>query len=242
MRVLLLAAHPDDLALSIGGLLARLTGRAAISAVTVFGQSAWVRPGFDPADQSITELRRAEEMRFFAMAGIRGRILALADAGLRGYSEVSEIGPDPHRRRTAAVVARTVEPFAKDFRPMVTFAPAAIGRHVDHVAVRDAALRLRPRCGALVLYEDLPYARPRSGYHPPVSCRGLRTSHRAHAICISPVRKRQFLAIYRSQLEARDERAVGRHAFHRRTCAGPAERIFVPRDRRVARLLQLLGK
>jgi len=41
----------------------------------------------------------------------------------------------------------------------VLVAPAGIGRHPDHVAVRDAALALADRAGTgLWLYADLPYA------------------------------------------------------------------------------------
>ena len=242
MRILCLAPHPDDLALSIGGILARLADRAAVSAVTVFGRCGWARPGFDLAGRSITAVRHAEELRFFAAAGVVGRILALPDAALRGYSDVSEVRSDPQRAGTTAAVMAELAQVAREALPLVTFAPAAIGGHVDHVAVRDAAIRLRSLCGTLVFYEDLPYAA-----RPPAVSRleSLRDvlggTYSARPVRISLTRKRRFLALYPSQLSDHDIRVISRHACHRGACHGPVERIFVRCAARSARLLDLLA-
>lgn len=227
MRVLCISAHPDDLALSIGGLLVRFVRKAAVSAVTVFGQTGWALRDFDLAGRSIAAVRRAEEESFFEAAGIAGQILAFPDAAVRGHSDVSELRPDPHRAHMTALVVAELVRIAREVRPLLTLAPAAIGNHVDHVAVRDAAIRLRSLCGTLVFYEDLPYAIGRLVAPPPPALRAtLGGAVLPRTVCISPPHKRRLLALYASQLTEYDMHAVNRHAGLRGGSCGPAERIF----------------
>jgi LmbE family N-acetylglucosaminyl deacetylase len=106
------------------------------------------------------EARRAEDERAAALLGCRHVCLDLFDAvdrpEVRGRLDVfSPFGP-PHLGITSEVVARLawhIQP------PAVLRAPLAVGGHIDHHIVHEAA---RAFCYqqrlALAYYEDLPYS------------------------------------------------------------------------------------
>ena len=88
--------------------------------------------------------RLAEDRDALAAAGRPGRTLDLLDAQYRDEPP-------------------TLDAMLDELRPhvpdgCVVYAPAALGLHVDHVLVRDAAHRLWTRGHELVLYADMPYA------------------------------------------------------------------------------------
>lgn len=125
-------------------------------------------------------------------------------------------------------------------RPDVVLAPAAIGGHVDHLAVREAALTLRRRGIAVVLYEDLPYA-----CHPLVARRALEKRlagfEPVHMFIAQQLAgKRSALALYRSQLTRADTARVSNLA-RERGGSFPAERIFVPRGKALGLIRLLRG-
>jgi LmbE family N-acetylglucosaminyl deacetylase len=98
------------------------------------------------ATDSATRMREreAEDGEALATAGARARDLRLLD---HQYRSTSIAAAD-----LAAALERVLDADA------VLYAPAAIDGHPDHVAVRDAAVRLATSGRPLVLYADLPHA------------------------------------------------------------------------------------
>jgi LmbE family N-acetylglucosaminyl deacetylase len=162
VRILLLSPHPDDIAWSLGGTVARLreTG-AALSVLTFFGHTRYAPGSAVHGTAAATLVRGVEEDAWASRTGVRLDRGDLPDASLRGYTDETEMGPQPEPDIVRAVVERLRVAVAS-IRPHLTFAPLAIGGHVDHRAVR-LAVSATGRASGLLWYEDLPYA---SGAEP----------------------------------------------------------------------------
>jgi LmbE family N-acetylglucosaminyl deacetylase len=157
-RIALLSPHPDDIAYSCGGLVARRPAGVELHMLTVFGKSKWaVKRALRRRPPELTTAQRlAEDRAYCDAAGIHYTALELPDAGLAGFDDVTELRPcsdDARRAPAAAAIAA----WCARLRPDHILAPAAIGGHVDHVIVRDAA-RALATSAAIAFYEDLPYA------------------------------------------------------------------------------------
>ena len=93
-------------------------------------------------------------------AGCRMQDLDWTDAPVRLGVALEQVlaGPlPPEQQRTEAGRLAQELRGALTSEAALVFAPLALGGHVDHTLVRDAALLAVP-CERLALYEDLPYA------------------------------------------------------------------------------------
>jgi len=182
MSHLFVSPHPDDVALSCGGLVARLQESGeAVAIATIFGgagSQAELTPyqrealGFGRRPGPLTPAgvmaeRALEDAAYAAAAGARLIRAGLPDAVFRGYE-----GDNP-----PTLVPRPNDPpphawlrAAHDrLRPAVAYLPLSVGGHVDHRLVHRAGIMalggVRPSGGSspdlscdLVFYEDLPYS------------------------------------------------------------------------------------
>jgi LmbE family N-acetylglucosaminyl deacetylase len=177
---LFLSPHSDDVALSCGGLVARLRARHEHVVIATFyggaGSLAQLTPyqrealGFgerrvtlSPTD--VMEERAREDRAYAAALDARVVGVGLPDAVFRGYEgEAALMGEarsdDPAPASAMAELLHTV-------KPEVAYVPLSIGGHVDHRQVFHAgASELGGgRAGSfssltcrLVFYEDFPYA------------------------------------------------------------------------------------
>lgn len=157
MRALLLSPHPDDIAWSLGAIVARL--RAAdveLHTATFFGRSRYAPGHATHGREEASMVRRAEEQAWAAAAGVRLRSFELPDASLRGYDDETEMGPTPEPE-IVREVARRLSATLDELRPALLFAPVAAGGHVDHAAVRLAVFEVRTDA-EVFWFADLPYA------------------------------------------------------------------------------------
>jgi LmbE family N-acetylglucosaminyl deacetylase len=184
MTNVFLSPHPDDAALSCGGLIALLRDRGQpVTIVSVFsgsGSSDRLTPyqrlalGFgeeatagevhdtaEPTPQSIRNVRRAEDEAFARFAGATIEFLDLPDAVFRGYEGDVQLMAPPRTDDPAPV-----EPLRRilaTLDPTRLYGPLSIGGHVDHRQVRRALASLLAEPGSPYLvrtlfYEDFPYA------------------------------------------------------------------------------------
>lgn len=228
-RLLALAPHADDVALSIGGLLRLLEPGPRLTLATVFTRSI-AAPGL-PRDTRtaghVSAVRAAEDAEYCRTIRAQRVTLDLDECGLRGYPRDAWIG---HVDRTDSAVdevrsrlGRVVE----DANPSVILAPLGVGDHVDHILVREALSSLS-LTSLILLYEDLPYAGELQLSRvklPLPHADGLVPA----TIDISSVLalKLADLALYPSQLTARDFHAVETHAQHVAYRGGRAERLWM---------------
>ena len=166
--VLLVSPHPDDLAWSLGGTVARLAAaEVPLSAVTLFTRTTYAPGSPAHGDAGAASLVRAEEdARWAALTGVALERFDLPDASLRGYTDDTEMGAPPAPAIVAEVAARLSAAVAA-VCPQWILVPLAVGGHVDHAAVRQA-VALLPGVPDVLWYEDLPYA---------AGCAGEFTAH-----------------------------------------------------------------
>lgn len=126
-----LQPHPDDCALSIGGLLARVAN--PLQMITVYSEAATPAESVD---------RKAEDRRFTEAIGATWHSL--------GHDQRTSLSAPPASDEVDALVtelAGRLDPGG------LLLAPAGVARHVDHLAVHDAARRL----GAAAFWEDVAF-------------------------------------------------------------------------------------
>lgn len=181
-----LSPHFDDIALSCGGMAARLSRRGArCFAVTIFAAPApedtplspfahalhneWERAAGQDM-RAINEVRRDEERDALRLLGLDPAWLDFPDAPYRRSQNgrhlytsdeglFGKVAPE-EQRRLAPLIAGEIRRVAHETGvrgPVRVFAPLGVGNHVDHQLVFSAARLLPPRYGVL-FYEDYPYA------------------------------------------------------------------------------------
>ena len=181
-----LSPHFDDIALSCGGMAARLAkvGARCIG-LTVFAAPSREGDALSPFAQEqhlmwesgvgqgiagINEVRREEERQALKLLGLHPVWLDFQDApyrrGIAGehlynsnedlFGRVAQEERDILVPRIAGEIRRVASEAGARGRVRV-FAPLGLGNHVDHQLVFWAARHLGPRYGVL-FYEDFPYA------------------------------------------------------------------------------------
>jgi LmbE family N-acetylglucosaminyl deacetylase len=157
-RILLLSPHADDIAYSVGGIVALLCTRAEIQLMTVFGRSGWTcsLEHSQISVDAVSALRESEDRAYCERRGIDYASFSYSDSLAMGYDEAMELTIAPnHDPRTAEIVEH-IGDFVARHAPRVVLAPCGVGGHVDHRIVRTAAQALREV--DVFLYEDIPYS------------------------------------------------------------------------------------
>jgi LmbE family N-acetylglucosaminyl deacetylase len=168
--------HPDDVALSCGGLIASLRARGEdVTIVTVHG-GAGSEPeltpyqtealGFDdgrpvPTPEEAMGFRRAEDEAFGRFVDATMVQLLRPDGVFRGYTDDDMLGATPLPDDEPPV-----EPLRQALaaaEPERLYLPLAIGGHVDHQQTRRAGIALVAEPGSPYrsrtwFFEDFPYA------------------------------------------------------------------------------------
>ena len=157
-RILLLSPHADDVAYSIGGIVANLSLRADILLVRIFGRSGWALASNlrEASVDVISAVREQEDRAYCERRRIDYSILYCPDSFVMGYDEATELSVVPDDDpRTADVVTLIGDTVAR-LVPDVVVAPCGLGGHVDHRIVRTAADALHQ--ADIFYYEDIPYS------------------------------------------------------------------------------------
>jgi LmbE family N-acetylglucosaminyl deacetylase len=132
--IIALEPHHDDVVLSISGTL--LATRRPARVVTVFTDTESARPEVAASAKSgqltISALREQESAAALSVIAVERRTLGLADAR------------PPYEARTSGFTTRLAEMISVAIDGWVgeLFAPAAVTRHPDHLAVHEAARML----------------------------------------------------------------------------------------------------
>jgi LmbE family N-acetylglucosaminyl deacetylase len=153
-RPLVLAPHPDDASLWLGG----LAQRVPLAWLTVFSRCCWtIVEGSRPERTDAVSRRRArEDSRAAAALGVQllpG--LGFREAPLRGYPKVLL----PDKRGTAdpviGPVTTRIQHVIRRARVPLVLAPLGAGGHIDHRIVAEAARRAAAATATpIAFYED----------------------------------------------------------------------------------------
>jgi LmbE family N-acetylglucosaminyl deacetylase len=166
--------HYDDIALSCGGLAARVAAYGARSRVAVvFGQepaagqllsgfAQAMHAGWGLAAAEVIASRRAEEAAAARVLGVETELLPFRDSIYRGdrYTNDDDLFGQPVADETGLpgeIVASLGLPDRPD-RSVRFYVPLGVGGHVDHRHATTAGVLLARRGWDVWFYEDLPYA------------------------------------------------------------------------------------
>lgn len=237
--VLYLAPHCDDAAFSSAGLLHACASRGLeIRIVTCFSRSAHARNGIGSDPAVVTAAREDEDRRF--VATLPGRVhvrwLGLDDAPLRpahrGKHPCKETSMTAHDEALREQLEHALA--AELAEASCVFAPLGLGRHIDHLIVRDLAAGLaRSARARVILWEDLPYA---GRVEPDALAREIETTLEELGLPLRPTRlhdpqlearKQAALACYPTQVIDVHRNGVLRHMQRLARAGIPAERLWL---------------
>ena len=173
-RHLFLSPHYDDVALSAGATVSLLAQHGASpDTLVVFGSEPdpsqpltafahTMHEGWGLAAGEVVASRQAEEAAAAAILGTRTIVLPFRDAIYRGdlYRSDDDLfaHPAPEEATLAAAIVEALPLTASSRAATRIYAPLAIGRHVDHQIVFQAATDLATQDWDVWFYEDIPYA------------------------------------------------------------------------------------
>ncbi|WP_306215185.1 PIG-L deacetylase family protein [Actinoplanes sp. RD1] len=211
--VLVVSPHLDDAVLSCGAFLTAAAPRCPVTVATVF-TTAGPPPhtlaarrflaGNDA--QALYAERRREDREVLSGLGCRVVHLGFPDALFRRRRSRLVLPELTHRYPTYRYdiargrVARGDRPLVDDIVAAlpadggVVLCPLGVGRHVDHLLARAAAMRLP---GHLVHYSDFPYDRT----HPPDRDFISRNNLEPVSWTRQTARKAQLIRGYRTQVD-----------------------------------------
>jgi LmbE family N-acetylglucosaminyl deacetylase len=159
---LLLSAHADDIAYSIGGIL--LKGYCQQSKlVTVFEQTTFVPYITKPVTsiEQATTIRQAENIAYANKLQLEHYGMGLKDATLREYTDLDTIFTvtDYRQDSGAEESIRVIHNFLNTQTEMKRlWVPLGVGNHIDHIILQKAVLSWQTTFPLeLIFYEDVPY-------------------------------------------------------------------------------------
>ncbi|MBV8865170.1 MAG: PIG-L family deacetylase [Acidobacteriaceae bacterium] len=233
-RLTILSPHRDDAAFSLFICLAKwsLFSSVKLRVLNFFTESAYAPYTCSGKATDVSAIRKREDLR--ALASISRSIQIVdrkfLDAPLRleiSPSAVCDVGTQTFI--SEELIQQLTTALAPS-RANLALSPLSLGGHVDHLAVRRAAMRVIAPA-YLAFYEDLPYAtwtpertlRERvleleEATHTPLKPLIVRDQSRAKL-------KRRAVARYRSQVNYRDASLISSWSNR----YGGGERIWIPR-------------
>jgi len=233
-RLTILSPHRDDAVFSLYIALSKWAKRSVeIRVLNFFTISDYAPWAFSSRKMSVSALRQHEDHRAFAMANPSARVLSLnwLDAPLRlNIGAAAIANPETPALRPAGEAHSFILKMRAHWKNGLVLAPLALGNHVDHLAIREAAIGTGAEA-RLAFYEDLPYATWTA--EDAILNRVAETEKLTHAplkpvVVRSPngrVAKFQAVRQYNSQITRNEAVAISRYALKYRT----GERIWVPK-------------
>lgn len=156
--VLLLSPHADDVAFSVGGLIAGWGPQLRLQMLTAFGRSGWaLLPSLRKQSvDAVSAARRLEDSAYCGKHGIDHVVLDCPDSYVMGYNEAKELNTPLNQDPRTGDMVKLIGDALCRLRPDVVIAPSALGGHIDHRIVRAAAEAWGR--ADIFYYEDIPYS------------------------------------------------------------------------------------
>lgn len=193
-----ISPHPDDVVLSIGGLVAQCSRRGERAQVVTV--CAGLPAG---SAQGYMQARLDEDRAALAELGATQVLLPLLDAIYRqpAYATAQRLFGEPLASDglTAELVV-TLQTLSATLGPAVYYFPLAVGGHVDHQVVCSAGFQLAAAGFEVRFYEDLPYALRAGALASRVAAAALSQIVELHEVTADFPRKLRAAQAYRSQI------------------------------------------
>ena len=167
---LFISPHLDDVAFSCGATVSWLASRGwRCVLATAFTRSVHNPTGFAlacqtdkglPVDVDYMALRRQEDAACGQALGTEAvRWLDFAEAPHRGYDTAAQLFAPPHMGDSVVEpLSQALSALCRELQPAITFAPLALGAHVDHVQLQRAVRLAVGAQAPVAWYRDMPYA------------------------------------------------------------------------------------
>lgn len=157
-----LSAHSDDAALSIGCLLQLDKTLSPITLVTVFSRSDFAPFENSNDTRHVSEIRSKEDNAFAKSLGCNLIELNFTDARLRNSEKNTRNLFNPNLKIPIAIESALITQISKIVNlqnPRYLIGPLALGNHIDHRILHQAACKVKePNQMKKWFYEDQPYA------------------------------------------------------------------------------------
>jgi LmbE family N-acetylglucosaminyl deacetylase len=161
IKTIFISPHSDDIALSIGGMIAKNFFRRPFEIITVFSKS--VAACFQENNStSVSKIREMEDNKYAEIIEAKINRLHLPDASMREYKgdqlnqfkDIDDIS-DP----IYFDVYNSLSNIISAHPEADIVCPLGIGNHIDHLLVLNVCTRLCVENNRrIIYYEDLPYA------------------------------------------------------------------------------------
>jgi LmbE family N-acetylglucosaminyl deacetylase len=232
-KITILSPHRDDSTFSLGLSLGFWSAASVkLQVLNFFTQSAYAPHSPAKTTQEVSALREEEDRKALALIhkDITVTSLDLLDAPLRLNLPFSQIMQEESAQKISREeLYHLSQCIQQECTGSLAVAPLALGNHVDHVAVREAAVSALPSQN-LAFYEDLPYAT----WTPAADLRGRiesvehATGTPLEAFIVqrqdAVMRKRQIASFYQSQITTEEADNIARYA----ETYGNGERLWMP--------------
>ena len=242
--VTILSPHRDDAVFSLYlSMLQWAECGVSVRVLNFFTESSY-GPRLATRDRAaVSDARRQEDRRALAtvsVGSVNERSCRLLDAPLRPPIDFGAVcRPETASLLTREFIQNLSDIIEGSFRRGFVLAPLALGDHVDHVAVRQAAIAVGDG-RRLGFYEDLPYATWTSEKHLNELVNSIqyltktKLAAHVHRRPRDVQAKRRAAAMYRSQISFEEARAIARHTLKYRG----GERIWIPTNSRYLMVLE----
>jgi hypothetical protein len=142
-HILLLSPHADDVAYSIGGIVARLSMRANLRLMTIFGYSGWALPqaSCEKTPDAISAEREREDRAYCARRRIDYDLLSYPDSFVMGYDTAAELSIAANEDSRTDEVVNVIRNAVARREPQVVRVAADALHHIE-----------------VLYYEDVPYS------------------------------------------------------------------------------------
>jgi LmbE family N-acetylglucosaminyl deacetylase len=236
-EITVLSPHRDDAAFSLCIALRRWAAMGVkLTVINFFTVSAYGPWSSSTDAPTISNIRLREDRRAIALISPLIRVLdaGLCDAPLRFGVHAAEVC----RRETISLLKkgeiREIGCFIQRWaRSGLLIAPLSLGDHVDHIAVREAAMESAD-AHQLAYFEDLPYATWTS--EETLTARVHEAEQRTRMILRPSIirgefassMKRRRISRYQSQISPEEGAVIARFSAR----YGDGERIWIPQHAR----------
>lgn len=162
VKTILISPHCDDIAFSIGGIIAIDFLKPPLEIVTVFSKSMYAPCLKENNLESVSKIRNLEENKYAEIIGAKIYSLQFPDSSLRGcqkhqldaFKDFDELS-DP----IFVEVYNSLSNIMSEHPEADIICPLGIGNHIDHLLVFSICTRLCIENNRkITYYEDLPYA------------------------------------------------------------------------------------
>ncbi|HBC72800.1 MAG: hypothetical protein UX91_C0006G0044 [Candidatus Amesbacteria bacterium GW2011_GWB1_47_19] len=222
LPVYFISPHLDDAVFSAGGLISRLSRKTQVKIINVFTRADNLRPTLSaavylrqcgsPDARRLFIIRKREDAGILKTLGIKPIDLDYTDALWRRKkrfpgSFIPELGAVYPTYRWHVVTGKSspadsglIDKLSHRLSravpsEAVVFAPLSIGRHVDHVIIRNICSQLPNR---VIYWCDFPYNQK---FRPDMKFIGQHHLHKS-VLPVSPTVRHRLISGYRSQTPA----------------------------------------